>query len=136
MLPGMGSRMGYSTRWAWGHRVISGGPGGYSRSMGFKLGAAIGFAAGYLVAANASDERRRQVDDAIQRVRDNPRVRHVSEVVTRDAKKIGDAVEERFAKTADSVVDTVAATVEPADTSTSSGSGKTSKNASNSGSNQ
>jgi gas vesicle protein len=103
--------------------------------MGFKLGAAIGFAAGYLVAANASDERRRQVDDAIQRVRDNPRVRHVSEVVTRDAKKIGDAVEERFAKTADSVVDTVASTVEPADTSTSSGSGKSSKNASDTGSN-
>jgi hypothetical protein len=103
--------------------------------MRFKLGAAIGFAAGYLVAAKASDERRRQVDDAIQRVRDNPRVRHVSEVVTRDAKKIGDAVEDRFAKTADNVVDTVAATVEPgssagSDASTSSsGSGETSKNA-------
>jgi hypothetical protein len=104
--------------------------------MRFKLGAAIGFVAGYLVGANASDERRRQVDDAIQRVRDNPRVRHVSEVVTRDAKKIGDAVEDRFAKTADNVVETVAATVEPAATSTSAGSGKTSKNASGSGSNQ
>jgi hypothetical protein len=97
--------------------------------MRFKLGAAIGFAAGYLVAARASEERRRQVDDAIQRVRDNPRVRHVSEVVTRDAKKIGDAVEDRFAKTADNVVETVAATVEPAGTSTTSGSGETSKNA-------
>jgi gas vesicle protein len=97
--------------------------------MRFKLGAAIGFAAGYLVAAKASDERRRQIDDAIQRVRDNPRVRHVSEVVTRDARKIGDAVEDRFAKTADNVVETVASTVEPADTSTSSGSGETTKNA-------
>jgi gas vesicle protein len=104
--------------------------------MRFKLGAAIGFVAGYLVAAKASDERRRQVDDAIQRVRDNPRVRHVSEVVTRDAKKIGDAVEDRFAKTADNVVETVASTVEPADTSTSSsGSGKTSKNAAKTGTN-
>jgi gas vesicle protein len=104
--------------------------------MRFKLGAAIGFVAGYLVAAKASDERRRQVDDAIQRVRDNPRVRHVSEVVTRDAKKIGDAVEDRFAKTADNVVQTVASTVEPADPSTSSsGSGKSSKNASTTGSN-
>jgi gas vesicle protein len=104
--------------------------------MRFKLGAAIGFVAGYLVAAKASDERRRQVDDAIQRVRDNPRVRHVSEVVTRDAKKIGDAVEDRFAKTADNVVETVASTVEPADPSTSSsGSGKSSKNATETGSN-
>jgi gas vesicle protein len=104
--------------------------------MRFKLGAAIGFVAGYLVAAKASDERRRQVDDAIQRVRDNPRVRHVSEVVTRDAKKIGDAVEDRFAKTADNVVETVASTVEPADPSTSSsGSGTTSKNAAKTGTN-
>ena len=107
--------------------------------MGFKLGAAIGFAAGYLVAAKASDDRRRQVDDAIQRVRENPRVRHVSEVVSRDAKRIGDAVEDRFAKTADNVVETVATTVEPgsspsSDTSTSSGAATASKNAGNSGS--
>ena len=33
--------------------------------MRFKLGAAIGFTAGYLVATRASEERRRQVDDAI-----------------------------------------------------------------------
>jgi gas vesicle protein len=110
--------------------------------MRFKLGAAIGFAAGYLVAAKASEERRRQVDDAIQRVRDNPRVRHVSDVVTRDAKRIGDAVEDRLAKTADNVVETVAATVEPgssagSDTSqSSSGSDKTSKNAAKTGSNR
>jgi gas vesicle protein len=110
--------------------------------MRFKLGAAIGFAAGYRVAAKASEERRRQVDDAIQRVRDNPRVRHVSDVVTRDAKRIGDAVEDRFAKTADNVVETVAATVEPgssagSDTSpSSSGSDKTNKNAAKTGSNR
>jgi gas vesicle protein len=109
--------------------------------MRFKLGAALGFAAGYLVAAKASEERRRQVDDAIQRVRDNPRVRHVSEVVTRDAKKIGDAVEDRFAKTADNVVDTVASTVEPGSSAgsdaptSSSGSGKTNKSAAKTGSN-
>jgi len=108
--------------------------------MRFKLGAAIGFAAGYLAAAKTSDNRRRQVDDAIQRVRDNPRVRHVSEVVSRDAKRIGDAVEDRFAKTADNVVETMATTVEPgssgtSDTSTStSGEGTTSKNAAKSAS--
>ena len=92
------------------------------------------------MAAKASDERRRQVDDAIRRIRENPRVRHVSEVVTRDAKRIGDAVEDRFAKTADNVIETVATTVEPgssaaSDTTTSSGD-KTSKNAANSASNR
>jgi hypothetical protein len=76
--------------------------------MRFKLGAAIGFAAGYLAAAKASPDRRRQVDDAIGRVRDNPRLRHVSETVSRDAKRLGDAVEERVVKVADSMVDTVA----------------------------
>ncbi|MGH9192576.1 MAG: YtxH domain-containing protein [Acidimicrobiales bacterium] len=108
--------------------------------MRFKLGVAIGFAAGYLVAAKTSDERRRQVEDAIQRVRENPRVRHVTEVVTRDAKRIGDAVEDRIAQTADHVVETVATTVEPesagSDTSTSSTGAATSKNAANSGSNR
>jgi gas vesicle protein len=107
--------------------------------MRFKLGAAIGFAAGYLVATKVSDERRRQVDDAIQRVRDNPRVRHVSEVVSRDARRIGDAVEDRFAKTADNVVESVATTVEPESSTTSGGSasegGRTSKNAAKGGSN-
>jgi gas vesicle protein len=109
--------------------------------MRFKLGAAIGFAVGYLVATRASEERRRQVDDAIQRVRDNPRLRHVSEVVTRDAKKIGDAVEDRLAKTADNVGDTVASTVESGssagpDASTSaSGTGATSTGAAKTASN-
>jgi gas vesicle protein len=102
--------------------------------MRFKLGAAIGFAAGYLAATKASEDRRRQVDqaidDAIQRVRENPRVRHVGEVVSRDAKRIGDAVEDRFAETADNVVESVATTVEPgSSSSTASGTGATSKNA-------
>jgi hypothetical protein len=107
--------------------------------MGFKLGAAIGFAAGYAVATKASEERRRQFDDAIQRVRENPRVRHVTEVVSRDAKRLGDAVEDRFAKTADNVVESVASTVDPgatgSETSASSGS-KTSDNAAKTRSNQ
>lgn len=94
--------------------------------MGFKLGAVIGFAAGCVVAARASDERRQQLDDALQRVRDNPRVRHVTEVVSRDAKRLGDAVENRVTNTADTVAETVATTVGPgssagSDTSTSSG---------------
>jgi gas vesicle protein len=94
--------------------------------MGFKLGALIGFAAGCVVAAKASDERRQQLDDALQRVRENPRVRHVTEVVSRDAKRLGDAVENRVTSTADTVAETVATTVGPtssagSDTSTSPG---------------
>jgi hypothetical protein len=81
--------------------------------MRFKLGVAIGFAAGYLAASKSSDDRRRQIDDAIHRMRENPRVRHVSDVVSRDARRLGDAVEERFTKTADTVVESVAGTVEP-----------------------
>jgi hypothetical protein len=76
--------------------------------MRFKLGAAIGFVAGYVAAAKASADRRRQVDEAIERVRDNPRLRHVGEVVSRDAKRLGDAVEERVVKVADTVVESVA----------------------------
>jgi gas vesicle protein len=108
--------------------------------MRFKLGAAIGFVAGYLAAVKASDDRRQQVDNAIRRIRENPRVRHVSQVVTRDAKKIGDAVEDRFAKTADNVVETVSNTVEPgspgSSDSSSSGAGTTGRNAAKSGSTQ
>lgn len=81
--------------------------------MKFKLGAAIGFVAGYVAAAKASPERRQKVDDTINRIRDNPRVQHVSEVVTRDAKRIGDAVEHRLAESADHAAKTVAGTVEP-----------------------
>ena len=107
--------------------------------MGFKLGAVIGFAAGCVVAAKASDERRQQLDDALQRVRENPRVRHVTEVVSRDAKRLGDAVEDRFAKTADTVVESVASTVDPgsagSETSASAGS-ETSDNAARTGLNQ
>ena len=99
--------------------------------MGFKLGALIGFAAGCVVAAKASDERRQQLDDALQRVRENPRVRHMTEVVSRDAKRLGDAVEDRFAKTADNVVESVASTVDPESTAGTSAAGgkQTSDNA-------
>ena len=81
--------------------------------MKFKLGAAIGFVAGYVAAAKASQESRQKVDDTISRIRDNPRVQHVSEVVTRDAKRIGDAVEHRLAESADQAAKKVSSTVEP-----------------------
>src|ERR687898_2891030 len=81
--------------------------------MKFKLGAAIGFVAGYVAATRASQESRQKVDDTINRIRENPRVQHVSDVVTRDAKRIGDAVEHRLADSADHAAKTVVSTVEP-----------------------
>jgi hypothetical protein len=81
--------------------------------MRFKLGTAIGFVAGYVAATKASQESRQKVDDTINRIRGNPRVQHVSEVVTRDAKRIGDAVEHRLADSADHAAKTVVSTVEP-----------------------
>ena len=91
--------------------------------MKFKLGAAIGFVAGYVAATRASQESRQKVDDTINRIRENPRVQHVSDVVTRDAKRIGDAVEHRLADSADHAAKTVVSTVEPS--SEEGGDGKT-----------
>src|SRR5918994_3893637 len=90
-----------------------GGGTGSGLTMKFKLGAAIGFVAGYVTATKASQESRQKVDDTINRIRENPRVRHVSDVVTRDAKRIGDAVEHRLADSADHAAKTVVSTVEP-----------------------
>lgn len=91
--------------------------------MKFKLGAAIGFVAGYVTATKASQESRQKVDDTINRIRENPRVQHVSDVVTRDAKRIGDAVEHRLADSADHAAKTVVSTVAPS--SEEGGDGKT-----------
>jgi gas vesicle protein len=99
--------------------------------MKFKLGAAIGFVAGYVAATKASQESRQKVDDTINRIRENPRVQHVSDVVTRDAKRIGDAVEHRLADSADHAAKTVVSTVAPS--SEEGGDGKsTGPSASNS----
>jgi hypothetical protein len=81
--------------------------------MKFMTGLGLGFAAGYWVATTSSEERRAKVDEALGRVRDDPRVQRVTETVTRDAKRIGEAVEKRFAHTADSASEAVAGTVEP-----------------------
>lgn len=96
----------------------SGPSDGYPRGMSLKLGLGIGFAAGYVVGATASDERRRQVQDVLKRVRENPRVQHVGEVAARDAKRIGGAVEERVVRTSSTVADTVSSTLEPQGTGT------------------
>lgn len=106
--------------------------------MRFKLGIAVGFAAGYWVATTSADERREKLDELLAGVRENPRVSRVTETVSRDARRLGDAVEQRFTKVADGTVGAVAGTVEPSGSSTSpsgstsSGSAKSSAGSSSS----
>lgn len=93
--------------------------------MRFKLGIAVGFAAGYWVATTSAEERRAKLDELVSGVRENPRLTRVADTVTRDVHRLGDAVEQRLAKVADGATGAVAHTVEPSDASTSS-SGTTS----------
>jgi hypothetical protein len=81
--------------------------------MKFKIGFAAGFAAGYWVATTTNEERRARFDDAVARVRANPTVRQISDTVSRDARKVGEALQQRFVETADRTSDAVADKVEP-----------------------
>jgi hypothetical protein len=83
--------------------------------MRFKLGIAVGFAAGYWVGTTSAEERRAKVDELLAEVRGNPRLQRVADTVTKDARRLGDAVEQRFVSTTDSAADTVASTVETDD---------------------
>jgi hypothetical protein len=87
--------------------------------MRFKLGLALGFAAGYWAGTTPPDQRRAKLDEALEGVRGNPRLQRVTDTVTRDVRRLGDAVEHRFVQTADSAVGAVAKTV---DTETAPGS--------------
>lgn len=92
---------------------------------------AVGFAAGYWVATTSAEERREKLDELLAGVRENPRLSRVSETVTRDVRRLGDAVEHRFAKVADGASGAVADTVDPSGSSTSSsGSGESSRSTS------
>ncbi|HET6950359.1 MAG TPA: hypothetical protein VFI47_08290 [Acidimicrobiales bacterium] len=84
------------------------------------MGFAIGFAAGYWAALKSSDERRAQVEEMVGKVRDDPRVSHVAEVVTRDVRRVGDAVEARMTAVGDRAADKVADVIEPNGTTTPS----------------
>ena len=97
--------------------------------MRFKLGFVAGFAAGYWMGKTPVEERRARFDQIVGGVRDNPRVQRVTDTVSKDAKRLGDAVEERFVTTTDTAVNAVAGTVEPA-----SGSSKGSESSATKGS--
>jgi hypothetical protein len=86
---------------------------GYVSAMKFKTGIALGFAAGYWAATHASEQTRAQVDEFVGRVRENPRVQRVTETVTRDARKLGDAVEQRVRSVTDKATDEVADKARP-----------------------
>jgi hypothetical protein len=83
--------------------------------MRFKIGVALGFAAGYWVGSIPPDERRAKLESVLAGVRDNPTVQHIGETVAADARRLGEAVEQRFVETADGATDAVATTVSPGD---------------------
>lgn len=76
--------------------------------MRFKIGLAVGFAAGYWYGTTPADQRKAKIDQMWGSVRDNPRVQRVTDTVTRDAHRLGDAVEERIVRRADGAVDVIA----------------------------
>lgn len=86
------------------------------------MGLAAGFAIGYWWAGTSPEERRAKLDDALSGVRDNPRLQRFTDTVSRDARKLGDAVEQRVLTTAEGAVDAIAGTVEPADGSSDNAS--------------
>jgi hypothetical protein len=81
--------------------------------MKFKLGLVIGFAAGYWVGTQADEERKRQVEETVGKIRGNPRVQRVTDTVSRSAVRITDAVEERLVESTSGAANSVASTVEP-----------------------
>jgi hypothetical protein len=98
--------------------------------MRFKIGLAVGLALGYWAGTTPADERRAKVEEVWGGVRGNPRVQRLTETVSTDVRRLGDAVQQRFSSTTDSAIDTVAqdagSSTEPAgapDTSRTSGPG-------------
>jgi hypothetical protein len=91
--------------------------------MRFKLGVALGFAAGYWVGSTPNDQRRAKLEELWTGVRDNPRVQRVTDTVSRDAHRLGDAVEQRLVDTADGAVGAIAGDRSSGSSSTTSSTG-------------
>jgi hypothetical protein len=88
--------------------------------MRFKIGLALGFAAGYWWASTTDEERRARLDDLVGQVRGNPRVQQVTE-----------AIQARVSDTADRTTEVVTDKVDPAPATTSSGSSSGKSSAAN-----
>ena len=65
----------------------------------------------------------------VERVRQNPRVQQATETVTWDARKLGDAVEQRVRSVADRTTDEVADNVEPSGSASGNASTRGAKSA-------
>ncbi len=102
--------------------------------MRFKLGIALGFAAGYWYASLSEEERSKLVGDTVDKVKSNPRVQQVTDTVSRNATKVTDAVEAKVTETADKAGNAVASTAHPGDTPSPSTSSTASKASSSSSS--
>src|ERR671911_3149125 len=89
--------------------------------MRFKLGLAMGFAAGYWYGSLPEEERKKQLDEALTKVKGNPRLQRVTDTVSRSDAKVTDAVEEKVVGTAERAGDAVASKV-PSTSSTPSAS--------------
>jgi hypothetical protein len=93
--------------------------------MRFKLGLALGFAAGYWYGSLPEEERKKQLDEALARVKENPRLQRVTDTVSRNTTKVTDAIEGKVVDTADRAGDVVASKV-PSGSSTSTSTSTTS----------
>lgn len=88
--------------------------------MRFKIGLALGLAAGYWWASTTDEQRKAQLDELVGRVRDNPRVKQVSEAVARDARRVTDAAQARVTHAAHRTADKVTVESDDATTKTTS----------------
>jgi hypothetical protein len=66
-------------------------------SVRFKLGLALGFAAGYWAGSRSDEQRRKEVDEVVRRIREDPRLQRVGETMSHGVERLGDAVEQRVA---------------------------------------
>lgn len=96
---------------------------GYEGPMKFTTALAIGFAAGYWYASLPEEERRQKLEETVQKVKDNPRVQQATDIVSRNATKVTDAVESRVSQAADKAGDAVASTASSNTTPASSNAG-------------
>jgi hypothetical protein len=96
--------------------------------MRFKTGLLVGIAAGYVLATRANEQQRARIDEMVGKVRDNPRVQQLTDTVSRDARKIGDAVQHRVTQTADRTSEVVVERVEPASSASSGSSASSASN--------
>jgi hypothetical protein len=67
-----------------------------------------GFGLGYYLGTGAGEERRRQIDDLLHKVEENPTVNKLARTVRRNADEVAGVVSERVAQGVDAAGDRVA----------------------------